>query len=149
MWALANPREFGLVFANPIADATNVRREMITLSSSGHLFIDHARALAAHHTRSLPSTTCRRGSRGRPGSADPGQYRGIATEDRGLLWVYMEGWNVLYGVVALEVFGHMDPRIIESGEMFVHVLREFAPKLGLADDIGRLEGIIRARFARG
>jgi len=33
-------------------------------------------------------------------------------------------------VVALEVFGHMDPRIIESGEMFVHVVREFAPKLG-------------------
>ncbi len=52
----------------------------------------------------------------------------------------MQGWTALYGVVALEVFGHMDPRVIESGEMFVHVVREFAPKLGLADDADRLEG---------
>ena len=52
-------------------------------------------------------------------------------------------------MVALEVFGHMDPRIIESGEMFVHVVREFAPKIGLADDVDRLEGIIRARLAQG
>ena len=79
----------------------------------------------------------------------PAKVDGLATEDRGLLWIYMQGWNVLYGVVALEVFGHMDPRIIESGEMFVHVVREFAPKLGLADDVDRLEGIIRARLAQG
>ena len=36
----------------------------------------------------------------------------------------MQGWTVLYGVVALEVFGHMDPRVIESGEMFVEAIRE-------------------------
>jgi hypothetical protein len=52
-------------------------------------------------------------------------------------------------MVALEVFGHMDPRIIGSGEMFVHVVREFAPKLGLADDVGRLVELIRERIARG
>ncbi len=33
--------------------------------------------------------------------------------------------------------------------MFVHVVREFAPKIGLADDLDRLEGIIRERIARG
>jgi hypothetical protein len=43
----------------------------------------------------------------------------------------------------------MDPRVIESGEMFVHVVREFAPKLGLADDMDRLEAMIRARIAQG
>ena len=59
----------------------------------------------------------------------------------------MQGWNVLYGVVALEVFGHMDPRVIESGEMFVEAVRSFAPKLGLADDVDRLDAIIRERLA--
>jgi hypothetical protein len=43
----------------------------------------------------------------------------------------------------------MDPRVIESAEMFIHVVREFAPKIGLADDMGRLEGIIRERIAQG
>ena len=61
----------------------------------------------------------------------------------------MQGWTVLYGVVALEVFGHMDPRVIESGEMFVEAVRSFAPKIGLADDLDRLEGIMRERLARG
>ena len=57
--------------------------------------------------------------------------------------------GTLYGVVALEVFGHMDPRVIASGDMFVHVVREFAPKIGLADDADRLERLIRDRIARG
>ena len=43
----------------------------------------------------------------------------------------MQGWTVLYGVVALEVMGHMDPRVIESGEMFVDVILRFAPRMGL------------------
>ena len=59
----------------------------------------------------------------------------------------MQGWTVLYGVVALEVFGHMDPRVIESGEMFIEAVRSFAPKLGLADDADRLEALMRERLA--
>jgi hypothetical protein len=68
--------------------------------------------------------------------------------DRGLVWVYQQGWTALYGVVALEVFGHMDPRIIESGEMFIDVVRTFAPRIGLADDVERLELLIRERLAK-
>ena len=61
----------------------------------------------------------------------------------------MQGWTVLYGVVALEVFGHMDPRVIESGEMFIEAVRGFAPKIGLDDDADRLVALIRERFAAG
>ena len=78
----------------------------------------------------------------------PAKIEDLALEDRGLAWLYMQGWTVLYGVVALEVFGHMDPRVIESGEMFIEAVRSFAPKVGLADDFGRLEQIMRERFAR-
>ena len=80
----------------------------------------------------------------------PAKVDDLAQEDRGLVWLFMQGWTMLYGVVALEVFGHMDPRIIETGEMFVDVVREFAPKIGLADDADRLETDHRGRgSARG
>jgi AcrR family transcriptional regulator len=151
MWALGNPREFTLAFANPIADANCIRRELLTISNSGHLMTGQMRALweANHHPipslDELPPAV-------RESVLDPlipAKVDDLPTEDRGLVWLYQQGWTALYGVVALEVFGHMDPRVIESGEMFVHVVREFAPKLGLADDLDRLEGIIRARLARG
>ncbi len=55
----------------------------------------------------------------------------------------MQGWTQLYGVVALEVMGHMDPRVIESGEMFIDVVHNFAPRLGLDQDWPRLEALLR------
>ena len=79
----------------------------------------------------------------------PAKVDDLALEDRGLAWLYMQGWTVLYGVVALEVFGHMDPRVIESGEMFIEAVRSFAPKLGLAGDADRLEQIMRHRIGKG
>jgi hypothetical protein len=79
----------------------------------------------------------------------PAKVDDLPMADRGLVWLYQQGWTALYGVVALEVFGHMDPRIIESGEMYLHVLREFAPKIGLTDDLDRLEAMIRERISRG
>ena len=151
LWALANPREFGLVFANPIADAACVRREVLTLSSSGHLFTDQMRAVwertrfAIPAVEDLPDAV-------REAVTDPlipAKVEGIAPEDRGLLWAYMQGWTQLYGVVALEVFGHMDPRIIESGEMYLDVLRTYAPRLDLADDWPRLERLVGERLAEG
>lgn len=149
-WALTNPREFGLVFANPIADAACTRRELITLYSSGHLFTDQMREvwLKTHFPipslDELPPVV-------REAVTDPlipAKVEKVAPEDRGLVWAYMQGWTQLYGVVALEVFGHMDPRVIESGEMFVDTLRNYAPRLGLADDWPRLEQLVRERLAR-
>ncbi len=150
MWALAHPREFGLAFANPVADATTARPEMLTLSCSGHLCTDQMRALWEHSRHPIPALDDLPPAV-REAVLDPlipAEVEGLAIEDRGLLWLYMQGWNVLYGVVALEVFGHMDPRVIESGEMFIEAVRSFAPKLGLADDVDRLTTIMRERMAR-
>jgi AcrR family transcriptional regulator len=150
MWALGNPREFTLAFANPIADAQCLRREMLTISNSGHLMTGQMRALWDHNHHPIPALD-ELPPAVRESVMDPlipAKVDDLALEDRGLVWLYQQGWTTLYGVVALEVFGHMDPRIIESGEMFVHVVREFGPKIGLADDLERLEGIIRERLAR-
>src|SRR4051794_11922420 len=132
-WALANPREFGLVFANPVADAGCVRREMLTLASSGHLLTGQMRALWEHNRHPIPAVD------DLPASVRdavlepliPAETEGLAPEERGLIWVYMQGWTQLYGVVALEVFGHMDPRVIESGEMFIDTIRNFVPRVGV------------------
>ena len=39
-WAHEQPREFTLVFANPVADTACVRRELLTAATSGHYFHD-------------------------------------------------------------------------------------------------------------
>jgi AcrR family transcriptional regulator len=151
MWALGNQREFGLVFTNPIADANCIRRELLTQVASGHLMTGQMRALWEHNHHPIPALD-ELPPTVRESVSDPlipAKVDDLPMEDRGLVWLYQQGWTTLYGVVALEVFGHMDPRIIESGDMFVHVVREFAPKLGLADDVDRLEAMIRERIAKG
>ncbi len=149
-WALGSPREFGLVFANPVADAACIRREALTLSSSGHHFTSQLRALWEERRYYIPSLE-ELPPDVREAVLDPlipAEVEGLPDEQRGLLWVYMQAWTRLYGVVALEVFGHMDPRIIESGEMFVDVLSDFAPRIGLTDDLPRLRELIRERLRR-
>jgi AcrR family transcriptional regulator len=152
MWALAHPREFGLVFANPVADASCIRREeMLTLASSGHHMTGQMRAVWENNHHPIPAIDELPPSV-REAVLDPvipAKIDDLAREDRGLAWLYMQGWTVLYGVVALEVFGHMDPRIIESGEMFIEAVRSFAPRIGLEGDAERLETIMRERIARG
>ena len=148
-WALANTREFSLVFANPVADSSCVRRELLTISSSGHLFTDLLHDLWVQKGYPIPTLDALP-----PTVAEavrdpliPANVDKVAAEDRGLIWVYMQGWTTLYGVVTLEAFGHMDPRIIASGEMFIDTLHSFAQRLNLDDEWPRLEPLIRARLA--
>lgn len=148
LWALASPHEFQLVFANPIADVESVRRELHTLYCSGHLFTDLMFEVWQQNNFPIPELGELPESV-RVAIEDPmipAKVEKIPPEHRGLVWVYMQGWTQLYGVVVLEVMGHMDPRVIESGDMFVDVVRGFAPKMGLADEIPRLERIIRDRL---
>jgi AcrR family transcriptional regulator len=151
MWALANPREFATVFANPVADSSCVRRELLTQASSGHLMtglihrIFHERGFPVPALDELPESV-------HVALRDPlipAPHEDLAPEERGLLWIDMQGWTMLYGVVVLEVMGHIDPRVIESGEMFIDAVRRFAPVLGLEDDLDRLIGLARTRIARG
>ncbi len=150
MWALANPREFALVFANPVAEPTFHQRELLTVASSCLLMTDmiydiwQQRGFAIPAIDDLPPAV--REVLVEP--LIPADVDKIAPADRGLVWVYEQGWTQLYGVVTLEVMGHMDPRVIESGEMYIDVIRRFAPTLGLDDVVERLEALIRARLAQ-
>jgi AcrR family transcriptional regulator len=143
-WAHANPREFSLVFANPVAAGACVRRELLTAATSGHYF--HGLLIAVWHRYGFAH----------PDLADLEPAVAAALEDpifpidvelipedhRGLLWVFISAWAALYGVVTLEVFGHMDPRIIESGAVFRSMVREWIPRLGMADEYARLDALL-------
>lgn len=147
-WAHAEPREFSLVFANPVAEAACVRRELITSATSGHYF--HELLLQLWEKYRFPH----------PDLDDLEPAVAAALEDplipiditkvpeghRGMLWLFLRAWASLYGVVTLEVFGHMDPRIIESGAMFAAMVREWVPRLGLADEAERLAALVAAEL---
>lgn len=149
-WAHEHPREFSLVFANPIADSSCVRRDLITAATSGHYMHDLLTQVWRKYDFAHPALD----------ELDPAVAAALADpvlpvdlsqipeDHRGLLWVFITSWAALYGVVTLEVFGHMDPRIIESGAMFTHMVREWMPRLGLTPDLERLDALLVEQMAR-
>lgn len=150
-WALANPREFGMCFANPIADSNCIRRELVTANSSGHFMTDLVFEVWQKYDFPVPDVDDLD-----PAVAEalrdpliPAKVERIPDDSRGLVWIYMSSWAALYGVVTLEVFGHMDPRVIESGAMFVSMVREWMPRLGMAgSEFERLDAILVAEVKR-
>ena len=150
-WALGNQREFGLVFANPIADSNCIRRELLTTASSGHFFTDLLYEVWQRYDYDLPRVedldpAVREAVRD---PLIPAKFEHIPLRDRGLIWIYMSSWASLYGVVTLEVFGHLDPRIIESGAMFASMVREWMPRLGMTgQEYDRLDKVLVRELAR-
>ncbi|WP_203337469.1 TetR/AcrR family transcriptional regulator [Nocardioides limicola] len=149
-WGQENPREFGLVFANPVAESACLRRDLITISHScrfmNDLLIDlHERHPIPHPTRDeLP-----------PGVLEtvvdpvmPVDLDRLTDENRGLLWVFMRVWAALYGVVTLEVFGHIDPRLIESGVMFRDMIANLLTPLGLTERAEELLALVGEELNR-
>lgn len=66
----------------------------------------------------------------------------------GLSWMFIRAWLRLYGTVTLEVFGHMDPVIIESGALFRAMLEDVARDLSFGDDWPRLQALLVTELDR-
>lgn len=149
-WALSKPRRFALVFANPIAEADTERRELLTVSTSGHFFTDLLWQIWELYQFPYPSL-----DELDPVIQDavlnpliPAKAEHIPPEDRGILWLYMRSWSALYGVVTLESTGHCDPRVIESGQLFRATLLDWLEPLGLDRERERLTRILDQELAR-
>ena len=149
-WALAKPRQFALVFANPIAEGDSERRELLTVSTSGHFFTDLLWQIWELYQFPYPSLDeldpVIRASVLDP--LIPAKAEHIPHEDRGILWIYMRSWSALYGVVTLESTGHCDPRVIESGQLFRSTLLDWLAPLGLDGERERLVGILDEELAK-
>lgn len=149
-WALAKPREFALVFANPIGSETSDRRDLLTLATSGHYFTDLLYQIWVRYQFSYPSLD-ELDPIVRDAVLDPlipAKAEHIEPEDRGLLWVYMRSWSALYGVVTLESTGHCDPRVIQSGALFRSTVLDWLEPLGLAAEADRLTTVIDNELAQ-
>jgi len=143
-WALTHPREFQLVFSNPIAEGDMARRELLTVSTSGHFFTDLLYQLWERYHYPFPSLD-ELDPAVREAVLDPlipAKAEHIPPEDRGLLWLYMRSWSALYGVVTLESTGHCDPRVIASGALFRATLLDWLEPLGMGPDRERLVAIL-------
>jgi len=145
-WALANRKEFALVFTNVDVECIKEHDE-----SSGLVFAGLLLALWAADPFPVPSLDDLD-----PGLAeilrDPQAPVDPATpaDLEGLTWLLQRGWSRLYGTVTLEVFGHVDPRIVEEGHLFRAMIEDQAVPLGLVDDLPRLRPLIDSLLvARG
>jgi AcrR family transcriptional regulator len=66
----------------------------------------------------------------------------------GTIWLLKLAWARLYGVLTMEVFGQIERPIIESGLLFVGLMRETFGSLGMDDDWDRLLAISNETAAR-
>lgn len=147
-WAHDSKAEFSLVFANSVTEGSCIRREQIEQARSGRFFNALLFRLWEDYRFPYPSLEDLD-----PDVAEsledliiPGDVADLPREMRGLLWLFTRAWVALYGTVTLEVFGHLDPRLIESGAVFRAMLEDQAANLGLTDEMPRLRPLIAERM---
>jgi AcrR family transcriptional regulator len=133
-WSLSHPREFGLIFATPLP-GLHVQKDEIT-TEGGSQFGNTFFVLMIDLWRKRPFDV--------PGDdeIDPGlrkqleRYRDglgdlAAGLPLGVLLVFLRCWVRLYGIVSLEVFGHLSFALDDGRPMFELMLSEMAPMVGL------------------
>lgn len=140
-WALENRLEFSLVFTNVDVDCLT---ELNASASTGMRFSELLFALWAERQFPIPRLEDLD-----PPLAEilrdpqvPADLTGVPDEMRGLIWVLQRAWSRLYGTVTLEVFRHIDPRIVEHAYLFRAMIEDQAVPLGLADDLPRLRALV-------
>jgi AcrR family transcriptional regulator len=133
-WSLSHTREFGLIFATPLP-GLHVQKDEITAEGGGQFgntFFLLMRELWQKQPFDVPGDD----------QIDPGlleqlmRYRDGLGElaaglPFGLLLVFLRCWVRLYGIVSLEVFGHLSFALDDGRPMFELMLSEMAPLVGL------------------
>jgi AcrR family transcriptional regulator len=133
-WSLGHPREYGLVFATPLP-GLHVQKDDITQDAGADFgntfFLLMLEAWRKTQFEVPPDN-----------EIDPGlqvqleRYReglGELAEGLplGLLLTFLRCWVRLYGIVSLEVFGHLSFALDDGRPMFELMLAEMAPQVGL------------------
>jgi AcrR family transcriptional regulator len=140
-WALENRQEFSLVFTNVDVECLV---DLQASASTGMAF--SALLFALWEERQFPIPRLEDLD---PGLAAilrdpqvPADLTGVPDDLRGLVWVLERAWSKLYGTVTLEVFRHVDPRIVEEAHLFRAMIEDQAGPLGLTDELPRLRGLV-------
>lgn len=144
-WALTNREEFALVFTNVDVDCLNE----ISSPGTGMFFSDALFRLWEKYQFPIPAMADLD-----PDLAEilrnpqvPADLSEVPEEMRGLVWLLERAWSRLYGTVTLEVFRHIDGRIVEQGHLFRAMIEDQAAPLGLIEDLPRLRELIARLLA--
>jgi len=138
-WSLEHPREFALLFANPMPElAGPTKRDEIHAAAQrfGRVFGE----LVARLWRRRPFPDASK-------DLDPRVEAQLAAYDEPLagllprpaLYVFLRCWSRLYGTVTLEVFGHLSWALTDTEPLFEDMLADNARALGILDDYRRLK----------
>jgi AcrR family transcriptional regulator len=132
-WALAHEDEFALIFGSPLPGIDHVPDDIT--DSCGRKFGEAFFALFSELWQRSPFPVPA------PEEIEPGlreqleRYRAAEETDielpLGAMLVYLRCWVRLYGIVALEVFGHMSFALEDAAPMFEITLAELAELVGL------------------
>jgi AcrR family transcriptional regulator len=137
-WAVDHPREFALLFGSPIPglEATRRGEAPSVAHEAGERFGAVFGELIAriYLTRPFPVPA--------EEDIDPllqAELREWCTTfpvplPIGVAQVFLSCWIRLYGMVAMEVFGHLQFAVADAEPMFEAELLDLAGKLGVADD---------------
>lgn len=139
-WALQHPAEFGLLFATPIS--TVLKDEDERLNACGQRFGAIFLGLFAELWVCEPF----------PIQPDAGLDPRLAAQLRrwadtdgielplGALAIFLACWTKLYGLICMELFGHLGFALDDVDPMFDQMLTELAGMLGLDRDADRGAG---------
>lgn len=137
-WSLNHPPEFGLLFANPITRPANANKPDDRSAAGqrfGMVFSDLVAELWRHREFPATSEVDRH-----PQVADQlGVHRlvlaGVLPPDA--MYVFLRCWARLYGIVTMEVFGHLRWALEDTQPLFEDVLADNARALGILDHLGQ------------
>jgi AcrR family transcriptional regulator len=130
-WSLAHPREFGLVFANPIPTTLDDEASRNAVDTAGlrfaAVFAESLATLWEHAPFAVPAD----------GEIVPSLRRQLSEwRDRfpfklplGALQVFLTGWIRIYGTVCMEVFGHLEFALRDGEAMYEHEIGVLADVL--------------------
>lgn len=82
------------------------------------------------------------------GDGKPDLVALLGEDGLGLIWLFELAWAQLYGIVTLEVFGHVRPQLVTSGALFNAVMQEIGRRAGMAGDWDRLTAVSQEILAR-
>lgn len=125
-WAVTNPAEFGLLFGNPVPGVQ-------ALEDAAHHQLDHAgRRFGEAFLRTFAAVGVPAGiPLPQLSPADTALFRQQhpAGLPEPLIGFFLASWTRLYGVVAMEVFGHLRWAIADTSALFEAELAAFSALL--------------------
>ncbi|MFC4127906.1 TetR/AcrR family transcriptional regulator [Nocardia rhizosphaerae] len=77
-------------------------------------------------------------------SAPTHGHRLLGADAAYAVWLFELYWAKLLGIVTLEVFGHIEPRLVAADTLFIAVVREMGDDIGTSGEADRLARLCRA-----